>query len=96
MQNLSCLSWKSCQRPARKVPRRPDSKKVTWDLCDSSASSSILLGGQGLLEPIDYTIVDKANLPPKGFAYPHGAGPYSFSSLLIYDAGKFGGDPPKS
>src|SRR3954451_6946616 len=30
VQNLSCLSGKSCQRPARKVPRRPDSKKVTW------------------------------------------------------------------
>src|SRR4051794_13865517 len=28
VQNLSCLSWKSGQRPARKVPRRPDSKKV--------------------------------------------------------------------
>ena len=81
---------------AGKIRTMVESKKVTWDLCDSSASSSILLGGQGLLEPIDYSIVDKAHLPPKGFAYPHGAAPYSFSSLLIYDAGKFGGNPPKS
>src|SRR5436190_5970215 len=30
VQNLSCLRSKSGQRPARKVPRRPDSKKVAW------------------------------------------------------------------
>lgn len=81
---------------AGKIRTMVESKHVTWDICDSSASSSILLGGQGLLEPIDYSIVDRANLPPKGFAYPHGAAPYSFSSLLIYDAGKFGANPPKS
>ncbi len=58
---------------AGKIRTMVESKHVTWDICDSSASSSILLGGQGLLEPIDYSIVDKANLPPKGFAYPHGS-----------------------
>jgi putative spermidine/putrescine transport system substrate-binding protein len=72
-----------------------ESKKVTWDLCDSSASSSILLGSQGLLEPIDYTIVQKSDLLPKGFAYPHGAAPYSFSSVLVYDSSKFPNNPPK-
>lgn len=81
---------------AGKLRTMVESKKVTWDLCDSSASSSILLGGQGLLEPIDYAVVDRANLPPKGFAYPHGAAPYSFSSVLIYDTAKFGADPPRS
>src|SRR5262249_54681793 len=81
---------------AGKIRTMVESKHVTWDICDSSASSSILLGGQGLLEPIDYSIVDKANLPPKGFAYPHGAAPYSFSSVLLYDAAKFGANPPKT
>ncbi len=81
---------------AGKIRTMVESRKVTWDLCDSSASSSILLGGQGLLEPIDYGVVDRANLLPRGFAYPHGVAPYSFSSVLLYDAGKFGADPPKS
>ena len=80
---------------AGKIRTMVESKHVTWDICDSSAGSSILLGGQGLLEAIDYSIVDRANLPPKGFAYPHGAAPYSFSSVLVYDAAKFGGSPPK-
>ena len=81
---------------AGKIRTMVESKHVTWDICDSSASSSILLGGQGLLEPIDYSVVDRANLPPKGFAYPHGAAPYSFSSLLVYDTAKFGANPPKT
>src|SRR5581483_3191309 len=81
---------------AGKIRTMAESRKVTWDLCDSSASSSILLGAQGLLEPIDYGVVDRANLLPRGFAYPHGVAPYSFSSVLLYDAGKFGADPPKS
>src|SRR5262245_40083005 len=81
---------------AGKIRTMVESKHVTWDICDSSASSSILLGGQGLLEPIDYAIVDKANLPARGFAYPHGAAPYSFSSVLVYDSAKFGGSPPRT
>lgn len=81
---------------AGKIRTMVESKKVIWDCCDSSASTSILLGNQGLLEPIDYKIVDRSNLLPKGFAYPHGVAPYSFSSVLLYDAGKFGNDPPKT
>jgi putative spermidine/putrescine transport system substrate-binding protein len=81
---------------AGKIRTMVESKKVAWDLCDSSASSSILLGGLGFLEPVDYSVVNRADLLPKGFAYPHGAAPYSFSSVLLYDAAKFGSDPPKS
>ena len=80
---------------AGKIRTMVESKKVVWDLCDSSVTSSILLGGQGLLEPIDYAVVKKADILPQGFAYPHGAAPYSFSSVMLYDAEKFKIDPPK-
>ena len=79
-----------------KIRAMVEANKVTWDLCDSSASSSILLGKMGLLTPIDYSIVDKSLLPPTGFAYPYGVAPYSFSSIMVYDAEKFKGDPPKT
>jgi putative spermidine/putrescine transport system substrate-binding protein len=81
---------------AGKIRTMVESKRVTWDLCDSSASSSIFLADLGLLEPIDYNIVKKEDLLPEGFAYPHGVAPYSFSTVLIYDHSKFGNDPPKS
>ncbi|MFI4987264.1 MAG: ABC transporter substrate-binding protein [Alphaproteobacteria bacterium] len=79
-----------------KIRAMAESGHVTWDICDSSASSSIWLGGMGLLEPIDYTLVDKANVPPVGFAYPNGVAPYSFSTVLAYDKAKVGSEPPKS
>ena len=36
------------------------SGKPTWDLVDADPFSAIALGKQGMLEPIDYTIVDKS------------------------------------
>jgi len=81
---------------AGKIRTMVESGKVTWDLCDSSASSSILLAGLGLIQPIDYGIVKKENVLPKGFAYSHGVAPYSFSSVLVYDKAKVGAEPPKS
>jgi len=81
---------------AGKIRTQVESGKTTWDLCDSSAGTSIQLGDAGLLEPIDYSIVDKKLLPPKGFDYPHGVGVYSFSSMLIYNAEKFKDNPPKT
>ncbi|HXQ65891.1 MAG TPA: ABC transporter substrate-binding protein [Alphaproteobacteria bacterium] len=79
-----------------KIRAMVESGHVTWDLCDSSASSAYWLGGLGLLEPIDYKVVDKANVPPVGFALPHGVAPYSFSTVLAYDKAKVGDVPPKT
>jgi putative spermidine/putrescine transport system substrate-binding protein len=80
---------------AGKIRAMVESKKVTWDVCDSAAYTAILLGGQGLLEKIDYNLVKKSDVLP-GFAYDYGIAPYSFSNVMIYDSSKFGGDPPKS
>ena len=66
-----------------------ESRPVTWDLCDSSASSAVLLGGMNLLEKMDYSIIDRTKVISPGFALKHGAVPYSFSSVLAYDSSKF-------
>jgi len=79
-----------------KIRAMVESGHVTWDLCDSSSSSAFWLGGLGLLEPIDYKVVDKANVPPVGFAIPYGVAPYSFSTVLAYDKAKVGDVPPKT
>lgn len=65
------------------------SGKVTWDLCDSSTSSAILLGRDGLAEKIDYTVVNKADAADASFTLEYGAAPYSFSSVLVYDSEAF-------
>src|SRR3954464_15042489 len=72
-----------------------ESGRVTWDLCDSSASGANLLGKLGLAAKVDYSIVDRSNVIGPGFALDHGAAPYSFSSVLVYDSSKFP-TPPTS
>ena len=81
---------------AGRIRSMVESGRVTWDLCDSSASSSNLLGRQNLVTKIDYNIVKKEDTLPVGFALEYGAAPYSFSSVLCYDSAKFPQGGPTS
>ncbi len=80
---------------AGRIRSMVESRRVTWDLCDSSASSAFLLGGMNLLEKMDYSIIDRSKVIGPGFALEYGAAPYSFSSVLAYDSSKFP-TPPTS
>jgi putative spermidine/putrescine transport system substrate-binding protein len=80
---------------AGKIQNMAQSGKVVWDICDSGAGTAIDLAKRGLLEPIDYAIVDKSKVID-GFTQSHGVACYSFSSVLCYDAEKFKADPPKT
>jgi putative spermidine/putrescine transport system substrate-binding protein len=61
-----------------------ESRNVTWDLCDSGVSAMGELGPRGMLEPIDYSIVDKAQVFPE-FAYEYGVCNYMSSHLMAWD-----------
>lgn len=74
---------------AGRIRSMVESGRVTWDLCDSSATSAFLLGGLNMINPIDYNVVDRANVIGPTFALEHGAAPYSFSNVLVYDSSKF-------
>ncbi|MBM3570955.1 MAG: ABC transporter substrate-binding protein [Alphaproteobacteria bacterium] len=78
-----------------KIKAMVESRNVTWDVCDSGAGTSFDLGRQGLLEPIDYAIVDKKTMP-EAFALPWGAAASAFSNVLAYDTAKVGANPPKN
>jgi putative spermidine/putrescine transport system substrate-binding protein len=80
---------------AGRIKGMVDSGRVTWDLCDSSASSSVVLGTQNLINRIDYGIIRREDVIDPGFALEWGAAPYSFSSVLAYDSSKFP-TPPSS
>ena len=69
------------------------SGKPTWDLVDADPFSAIALGKQGMLEPIDYTIVDKSKFR-EGFGWEHAASTYFFSYIIAYDSSKFGDKVP--
>src|ERR1700744_2410703 len=69
------------------------SGKPTWDLVDIDPFSAITLGGQGMMEPIDYAIVDKNKMRP-GFGWEYAASTYFYSYVLAYDAKKYGSNAP--
>jgi len=60
------------------------SGKPTWDLVDIDPFSAITLGAQGMLEPIDYAVVDKTKFRP-GFGWEYAASTYFFSYVIAYD-----------
>ncbi|UPY37447.1 extracellular solute-binding protein [Sediminicoccus sp. KRV36] len=74
---------------AGRIRSMVESGRTTWDLCDSSHTSAYLLGGMNLLNPIDYNIVKRDDVIAPVFALEHGAAPYSFSNVLVYDSTKF-------
>ena len=92
-------NWKVVQDSsgpsAGRIRSQVEAGRVTWDLCDSSGSSSIQLGGLNLLAKVDYGIVPKDTVIDPAFTLEYGAAPYSFSSVLVYDKSKFP-EPPQS
>lgn len=81
---------------AGRIRSMVESGRVTWDICDSSATSSYLLGGMNLLNKIDYSVVNRNDVIGPTFALEHGAAPYSFSNVLVYDSSKFPNGGPQS
>jgi putative spermidine/putrescine transport system substrate-binding protein len=61
-----------------------EAKHVIWDMCDSGVAGIGELGPLGLLEPIDYSIVDRSHILPE-FGYKYGVVNYMFSSVLAWD-----------
>lgn len=62
-----------------------ESGKVIWDATDGGIVDSFTLGRLGLVEPIDYGIVDRSQLPP-ALAATYGVSNYVFSNVIAYDA----------
>lgn len=72
-----------------------DSGNVTWDVADRNIPASLELGRQGLLEEIDYTIVDRNKVRPE-HAGQWGIGNYIFSNVIAWDTAEFPDNPPQT
>jgi putative spermidine/putrescine transport system substrate-binding protein len=78
-----------------KIALMVKSNQVTWDVTDSSFFINETLGSQGMLEPIDYSIVDKTKVF-EGFAAEYCIAGYGYSNVLVYDSAATGGKKPES
>ena len=70
-----------------KMKTMVQARNVTWDIVDSGLGGTGELGPLGLLEEIDYSIVDKSKVTP-GFAYKYGVCNYMFSTVQAWDSSR--------
>lgn len=77
------------------IAAQVESGKPAWDIVDADPFSAEALGKKGMIEPIDYAVVDKAKMRD-GFGWDHSASSYFYSYIIAYDATKFKDNPPKT
>ncbi|RDJ25961.1 extracellular solute-binding protein [Bosea caraganae] len=70
-----------------KIRAMVEAKAVTWDICDAGSAAIGELGPLGMLEPIDYSVVDKSKTIPQ-FIYEFGVCNYLFSFVTAWDTTK--------
>jgi putative spermidine/putrescine transport system substrate-binding protein len=70
-----------------KIKTMVQARNVTWDIVDSGLGGTGELGPLGLLEEIDYSVVDKSKVTA-GFAYKYGVCNYMFSTVQAWDSSK--------
>ncbi|WP_226550647.1 ABC transporter substrate-binding protein [Celeribacter naphthalenivorans] len=68
--------------------------RPTWDLVDADPFSTQALGRKGMMQPIDYDIVDPAK-QREGFQWEYSSSCYFYSYVIAYDATKYD-TPPTS
>jgi len=74
------------------IKQQVQAKNVIWDVSDGDGYYGIQLGDAGFLDPIDYTVVDKAKVWP-GLTWDYGVCDYIYSYVLAYDTTKVKGVP---
>ncbi len=76
-----------------KVKAIVSSGTISWDIVERNFHGSLELGPLGLLEEMDYSIVDAKKMLP-GYAGKWGIGSYTYANLLAWDTKAFGGRAP--
>ena len=78
-----------------KLKAMVESGNVSWDVVDVEGDFAVAAAQQGLLEPIDFSVVDRAKLDPR-FTSDHFVGSFYYSFVLGYNKSALGGKEPKS
>ncbi len=64
------------------------SGRPSWDIVDADPFSAISLGKQGMIETIDWGVVDRGKIRP-GFVWDYAASSYFYSYVIAYDSRKY-------
>jgi putative spermidine/putrescine transport system substrate-binding protein len=72
-----------------------DSGAVGWDVVDVEPDFAYQAAKMGLLEPLDFNVINKADIDPR-FVFEHGIGSFYFSFVLGYNVEAIGDKIPVS
>lgn len=78
-----------------KIRAMVQAKNTSWDICDTDVYRAISLGQAGLLEKIDYSIVDRSKVRPD-WAVEYGIAGYAWSYVRMWRKEVFGEQGPSS
>lgn len=71
-----------------------ESGSPSWDVCDADPFSAQALGREGLMEAIDYDVVDREKMRD-GFGWEYAASTYFYSYVIAYDSTRFDTPPTR-
>jgi putative spermidine/putrescine transport system substrate-binding protein len=72
-----------------------DANAVTWDVIDVEPDFAYQAAKAGMLEPLDFSVINKADIDPR-FVFDHGVGSFYFSFVLGYNPDATAGKAPSS
>lgn len=76
-----------------KIKAMVEAGAVTWDVVDVEFDWALQAGAQDLLEPLDFSVIDKAALDPR-FVSDFAVGSFYYSFVLGWNPANFGGEQP--
>jgi putative spermidine/putrescine transport system substrate-binding protein len=76
-----------------KLKAMVEAGSVVWDVVDVEYDYALQAADQGLLEPLDFAIIDKSKLDPR-FVSDYAVGSFYFSFVLGWNPANFTGDQP--
>lgn len=78
-----------------KLKAMVESGNVAWDVVDVEGDYAIKAGRQGLLEKLDFDIIDKSKLDPR-FITPYSVGSFYYSFVIACNIQAVGGKCPQT
>jgi putative spermidine/putrescine transport system substrate-binding protein len=72
-----------------------EAASVEWDVVDVEFDYALQAGAQGLLEPLDFAIIDRASLDPR-FVSDYAVGSFYYSFVLGWNPAPFGANTPST
>ncbi|HXH03544.1 MAG TPA: ABC transporter substrate-binding protein [Candidatus Competibacteraceae bacterium] len=78
-----------------KLKAMVESGNVSWDVVDVEYDFAVKAAQDGLLEPIDFSVVNKSEIDPR-FVSEHAVGSFYYSFVLGYNKDAFGKNGPRT